>query len=272
MLNTQSIAVSVQTLCAIAVERYFAICRPLKARITRKTVTLSVLTIWSVATAVALPSAIYTLLEHYFADQELRGFLTFCRLGLHPDWERVYNLVLVGALYLVPMATIGVFYAIISHHLWHVQVPGVTVRGIRRGTDEYGEYRTHTEAQLTSRKKVAKMLIAIVLLFAACYLPLNLIFALRHTDSLQHIRNWEGLPIVFSAAHWLVYFNSAFNPVVYNFMSAKFKKEFRSVFRCNRAERSHLLHESTYGQGKFRIKMRTPITQSTELDQNGAHV
>lgn len=40
-------------------------------------------------------------------------------------------------------------------------------------------YETHAEVQLDSRKKVAKMLIAIVILFAACYLPINLIFVLR---------------------------------------------------------------------------------------------
>ena len=40
-------------------------------------------------------------------------------------------------------------------------------------------YRNHAEVQLASRKKVAKMLIAIVLLFAAFYFPLNLIFVLR---------------------------------------------------------------------------------------------
>lgn len=55
----------------------------------------------------------------------------------------------------------------------------VYFHSVAGGVDEYGEYRSHTEAQLTSRKKVAKMLIAIVCLFAACYLPVNLIFALR---------------------------------------------------------------------------------------------
>jgi hypothetical protein len=31
-------------------------------------------------------------------------------------------------------------------------------------------------------------------------------------------------------AHWLCYFNSAVNPVIYNFMSGKFRKEFRRTF------------------------------------------
>ncbi|KAL8603539.1 hypothetical protein ACOMHN_052768 [Nucella lapillus] len=92
----------------------------------------------------------------------------------------------------------------------------------------------------------------------------------RHTNNLQHISNWQGIPILFTTAHWLVYFNSAFNPVIYNFMSAKFKKEFRSVFRCSRVERSKLLHESTYAHGKLRVQPRIPLTQSTELDHNGS--
>ena len=132
LLQTQSIAVSVQTLCAIAVERYFAICRPLKSRITRTKVTLTVLTIWTVGTVVALPSAVYMELRHSFVDHQLDDYLAFCYMDIDPLSERVYNLVLIVALYLVPMVTIGVFYTIISHHLWHVQVPGVSVRSIKR--------------------------------------------------------------------------------------------------------------------------------------------
>ncbi|CAG5135346.1 unnamed protein product [Candidula unifasciata] len=45
-------------------------------------------------------------------------------------------------------------------------------------------------------------------------------------------------------AHWLCYFNSAINPLIYNFMSVKFKKEFRNVFSCNKRPNTPL-HEST---------------------------
>ncbi|KAK0058934.1 orexin receptor type 1, partial [Biomphalaria pfeifferi] len=55
-LQTTVVSVSVLTLCAIAVERYFAICRPLKSRITLRKVTVTVLIIWVISAAMASPN------------------------------------------------------------------------------------------------------------------------------------------------------------------------------------------------------------------------
>ncbi|XP_012939366.2 orexin receptor type 2 [Aplysia californica] len=89
------------------------------------------------------------------------------------------------------------------------------------------------------------MLIAIVLLFAACYLPINLIFVLRNLNLFNAIDN-PSIPIFFMFSYWLCYFNSAMNPLIYNFMSAKFKKEFRNVFHCRSRENIPLHYESTW--------------------------
>ncbi|KAH9513074.1 Orexin receptor type 1, partial [Bulinus truncatus] len=81
-------------------------------------------------------------------------------------------------------------------------------------------YRTHAEVQLASRKKVAKMLIAIVLLFAACYFPIHCIFIIRYTGVMIESES-PIIPIFFMLAYWLCYFNSALNPLIYNFMSGE---------------------------------------------------
>ncbi|KAK0058935.1 orexin receptor type 1, partial [Biomphalaria pfeifferi] len=59
---------------------------------------------------------------------ELSSFLKRCNLGMDNQMEAVYTLFLVTLLYIVPMVIIGIFYLIISHHLWNVRVPGSVVR------------------------------------------------------------------------------------------------------------------------------------------------
>ncbi|GFO09740.1 allatotropin receptor [Plakobranchus ocellatus] len=174
------VGVSVLTLCAIAVERYFAICRPLRSRITMRKVTVTVALIWLVSALLATPN-ITNIVQNTFTQPELSSYLQSCISSMDLQLQRFYNLFLIVALYLLPLVIIAIFYLIISHHLWNVQVPGATIRGeCQMGQSGQG-YRNHAEVQLASRKKVAKMLIAIVVLFALFYFPLNLIFVLRTT-------------------------------------------------------------------------------------------
>ncbi|GFO09738.1 allatotropin receptor [Plakobranchus ocellatus] len=66
----------------------------------------------------------------------------------------------------------------------------------------------------------------------------------RHLGCLDALNNSSILPILFMVAHWLCYLNSATNPLIYNFMSVKFKKEFRNVFSCSRRQ-SRTYNDST---------------------------
>ncbi|BFZ17756.1 hypothetical protein BsWGS_20795 [Bradybaena similaris] len=235
------VGVSVLTLSAIAVERYFAICRPLKSRITMRKVKFTVLVIWLISAALGSPNITNTV-SAYFEQPELNVYLRTCKIGLDQKMEEIYHMFIVIAFYLVPMVIIAIFYLIISHHLWHVRVPGTMIRECETGNG----YETHADVQLDSRKKVAKMLIAIVVLFAACYFPINLIFVLRQLDCLAALNDSFFLPIMFMFAHLLLYFNSAVNPLIYNFMSVKFKKEFRNVFSCRTRQNTPLHRDSTW--------------------------
>ena len=125
--QTQSIAVSVQTLCAIAVERYFAICCPLKDRFSRRTLIVAVAAIWLISSLVAVPSVLYMQLVNTFYDSALRSYLTYCVMSLGDVWGSVYKIVLIVGLYVLPMLIITIFYSVISCYLWKVQPPGVVL-------------------------------------------------------------------------------------------------------------------------------------------------
>ncbi|KAG7301077.1 hypothetical protein JYU34_015467 [Plutella xylostella] len=87
-----------------------------------------------------------------------------------------------------------------------------------------------TEGQLRSRRKAAKMLVAVVAMFAVCYFPVHLLSVLRFA---YDVRQSEVMTAISLISHVMCYANSAVNPLIYNFMSGKFRREFhRSYFRC----------------------------------------
>lgn len=51
----------------------------------------------------------------------------------------------------------------------------------------------------------------------------------RYTRIMNIMNNWEGVPILFVAANWLVYLNSSLNPVIYNFMSGEQQRNINHV-------------------------------------------
>ena len=55
------------------------------------------------------------------------------------------------------------------------------------------ESRSGVESQLIARRKAAKMLIAVVVMFGICYLPVHLLNLLRYADSLPlpHVQRDE---------------------------------------------------------------------------------
>ena len=79
---------------------------------------------------------------------------------------------------------------------------------------------TKMKAQLIARRKAAKMLISVAVLFAICYLPIHLLNILRFIgkDLLENSLGDYAIK-AFQIAHILVYLNSCVNPLIYNFMS-----------------------------------------------------
>ncbi|XP_045201934.2 orexin/Hypocretin receptor type 1-like [Mercenaria mercenaria] len=111
-----------------------------------------------------------------------------------------------------------------------------------------GGIRVHQNVgQTESRKKAVRMLVAVVLLFALCFLPNHTLNILRYTGQLQNVPNKRIFALF---AHWATFFNSCINPVIYNFMSEAFRKAFKKVavqscLRCKK-KRRHWQRPSSY--------------------------
>ena len=196
-----SIACSVLTLVAMAVNRYFAVFYPLKMGTGKSLSTMTIVVIWVVSCATASPM-LYAMKVIGKADGNLH-----CAEEWSPAFDgessnRNYTIFLLMLLYALPVATVSVLYTAVVRKVWRRQVPGNITA-------------PNQLVELATKKRVLRMLITIVIVFGLCWLPyytyLSLLFIItsRPPDNVVFI----GL--------FLGHANSAINPCIY----AIFNKE-----------------------------------------------
>ncbi|XP_023237927.1 orexin receptor type 1-like isoform X2 [Centruroides sculpturatus] len=233
-----SVSVSVLTLTFISIDRWYAICYPFKFKSTAGKAKAAIFSIWITSLLLVLPDVIVLDTRMHPSLKVETHYLTDCAYTWSDDNTQIYQLVIVLILYVAPFALMSVLYYQIARVLWNKNIPGsgeseLTNRSPKK-TERNGALR-HTTSQATfagqirSRRKAAKMLIAVIVMFGLCYLPVHLINTLRYTTGLPQTHSTTVASLI---SHWLCYANSAINPLIYNFMSGKFRKEFRNTFTC----------------------------------------
>ncbi|EYB87800.1 hypothetical protein Y032_0257g411 [Ancylostoma ceylanicum] len=139
---------------------------------------------------------------------------TRCIASWSSETEQQYQIVITMCAYLSPLLFISVLCLHMSRTLNKCEL-------------------TVGKRQLANRKKAVRMLIAVVCLFALSYLPVHLHNIAATFDLLNRDvdMNWiyvrKLLPRVFS------YSSCCLNPILYNFMCGRFRKEFARVVCCN---------------------------------------
>lgn len=83
------------------------------------------------------------------------------------------------------------------------------------------------------RAKVSRLVAAVVLLFAACWGPIQLFLVLQALGptGAWHPRSYAAYALKIWA-HCMSYSNSALNPVLYAFLGSHFRQAFRRVCPC----------------------------------------
>ncbi|XP_074648336.1 thyrotropin-releasing hormone receptor-like [Tubulanus polymorphus] len=212
-LECSVVNASIQTIIAISLDRFYAICKPLKAHCTstfRRTLKiLSV--IWVVSQLLAVP---FFFIADYKNSTFVDGTpIKVCRLYMKTVSPRFYAVSLVVISYVMPLIVLVIVYGIISRNL------------VSQSSENPQTFVSATT--LRARKQVIMMLIAIIVLFFLCHLPYRVLSLFLIFDKGALFRlEFIGYHATLYLVRLLFYFHSAVNPIVYNIMSTNFREAF----------------------------------------------
>ncbi|XP_055321797.1 tachykinin-like peptides receptor 86C [Sitodiplosis mosellana] len=252
-----TVAVSVFTLVAISFNRYVAIVRPLHRRNSRKKARRLLYIIWILSTLLSAPCFIYSTTE---SKQYYNGKTRTVCYMLWPDGkypistlDYVYNIVFLAFTYGIPMVVMIICYYVMGRELW--------------GSQSIGENTERQTESVKSKKKVVRMFIAVVTIFAICWLPYHMFYVYAYHQ--PHITSTNITPHLFLAFYWLAMSNSMVNPIIYYWMNRRFRHYFQRIlcfccFRLWKMDDTFLQRNSMSIERKPRLlKRRT--TQSYKL-------
>jgi len=222
-----SVYVSTLTSTAIALDRYCVIVHPFLSRMRIGTCLLLIVIIWLVAITISLPLALY---QHLIWKAE--GQFYSCEEKWPSTESRLVFTVISNLLqYVVPCVIIIFCYSRVSVALRRrARSALATGNSSRRSDTDDGHADVRNRMRLRRKRRTNRMLIAMVAIFAVCWLPLNVILL-----SLEYDESLAASPyflLVFFAAHVVAMSSTVYNPFLYAWMNDNFRKEFRRVFPC----------------------------------------
>ncbi|NXM64546.1 OX2R protein, partial [Illadopsis cleaveri] len=276
-LQTVSVSVSVLTLSCIALDRWYAICHPLMFKSTAKRARNSIIIIWILSCIIMIPQAIVMECSSVFPGLANKTTLfTVCDEHWGAEvYPKMYHTCFFLVTYMAPLCLMVLAYLQIFRKLWCRQIPGTSSvvqkkwkpqqpsaqpRGLGQSTKSKISAVAAEIKQIRARRKTARMLMVVLLVFALCYLPISILNVLKRVFGMfNHVDDRETVYAWFTFSHWLVYANSAANPIIYNFLSGKFREEFKAAFSCCIfGIRSH--HDERFARGRASTESRKSLT------------
>ena len=225
------VGASIWILVMIAFDRFYAVTRPLRSSPLSRHLKKAVFLLW----LWCLASSVNVLVN---GDLEKINQSYYCHLGSVLAGWTAFNITDLTLNFFLPLLILPVLYTIVSVKLWSRDIPG-------EGTNQN---QRQAEAMKTARK-VTRMMIVIVALFAVCWLPFFVIVMLQ-LFGLVKISSVSLLVFI----TWLAVSYSGLNPYIYFVFNQKFRFGFKKLI------------------GNFLRKIRilnffTERSQSVELQQ-----
>ncbi|KAM3858668.1 thyrotropin-releasing hormone receptor b [Diretmus argenteus] len=246
------------SITAFTIERYIAICHPIKAQFlcTLSRAKKIILFVW-------IFTSLYCVMWFYLSDvQELvYDNVTIIACGYKVP-RRFYMPIYFfdfGIFFVLPLLLSAVLYGLIARILFMNPLPSDKTEKGKNGHSNRTSCRNsrHGSSTATSRRQVTKMLAVVVILFAMLWMPYRTLVVVNSFLDQAYLDTWF---LVFCRS--CIYLNSAINPVIYNAMSQKFRAAFRKICRCGRKS---LEKPATYSVAlTYSVVKDTSVVDSTD--------
>ncbi|KAG8585168.1 hypothetical protein GDO81_004907, partial [Engystomops pustulosus] len=193
---------------ALSIERYLAICFPLKAKvfITKRRVKMVIVLLWVIALMSAAP--FYNLVDvqiyNYTGFSEIISECEYTEYAKKSGLLKIMMWV-TTVYFFFPMLCLTVLYGFIGKKLWKS-------KNTLRGPNVVNREKCH--------RQTVKILVVVILAFIICWLPFHIgriIFV--HIDD-QMVCFSQYFNVV---AIQLFYLSASINPILYNFISKKYR-------------------------------------------------
>uniref|UniRef100_A0A3Q3X560 Thyrotropin-releasing hormone receptor n=1 Tax=Mola mola TaxID=94237 RepID=A0A3Q3X560_MOLML len=202
------------SITAFTVERYIAICHPIKAQFlcTLSRAKRIILLVWTLTSA-------YCVMWLFLSDTETVAYdnaeLLRCAYKVSRSQYLPIYFTDFTVFYALPLVLATVLYGLIARILFLNPLPSDPKRkqGARRGKP--GEV------------EVTKMLAVVVILFALLWMPYRTLVVVNSFLDKAYLDTWFLL-----FCRLCIYLNSAINPIIYNAMSQKFRTAFKKLCHC----------------------------------------
>uniref|UniRef100_A0A8C9EDI2 Mu-type opioid receptor n=1 Tax=Phocoena sinus TaxID=42100 RepID=A0A8C9EDI2_PHOSS len=195
---------SIFTLCTMSIDRYIAVCHPVKALDFRTPRNAKIVNIcnWILSSAIGLPVM-------FMATTKYRQGSIDCTLTFsHPTWywENLLKICVFIFAFIMPVLVITVCYGLMILRLKSVRVLS--------GSKEKDR----------NLRRITRMVLVVVAVFIVCWTPIHIYVIVKALITIPET--------TFQTVSWhfciaLGYTNSCLNPVLYAFLDENFKRCFR---------------------------------------------
>jgi neuropeptide F receptor len=238
-LQATSVYVSTLNITAIALERYKVIVYSIATTPSRKVmIALTVGGIWVLAFALSMPFIIFRT-RVTFGIPRIREIFKCTEMWPVPFGRALYSLFCMVFQYCMPSFIIGAAHARIVLKLRRRFVnrfEGSQPLGNGHSSSHCEDskamemIRGRRKKQQRRQAKTNLLLCMIALIFAVCWLPLNVVNIIADFSQDSYADYRATFDMVFVGAHLFAMSSAVANPILYGFLNDSFRHEFREVF------------------------------------------
>lgn len=206
-----SIASSVLSLMVISIDRFMAVLFPLKSVTLLHRPCCIIIPLWITSFVMCSPLLYANRMNKldFYCYEEWSAFFM--------DGQD-YTIIQFTLLYALPLTVITVLYSCIMYRIWNRRIPGHAAPHLR-----------HVRSHSIAKKRLLKMLIIIVCLFAACWLPYHIIFFLQFTSDESLYCSVTDTVVFYCLL--VGHVNSAINPCIYFALHKEYRKSLLHIRR-----------------------------------------